>query len=314
VKTDLLGSPYEMHTIELGSDSEGPVTATLVRRPAESPNGTAVLYLHGFVDYFFQTHVADFFANRGNDFYALDLRKHGRSLLPHQTPNYCTDLTLYWQEINEAVRIIRSEGDRRRLILHGHSTGGLLAALWAHDRRDDGLVDALVLNSAFLDLNVAGLLRYVGTPLTTRIGRIRPNSKLPFALNPVHGMSIHRDHNGEWDYDLAWKPLAGFPVYAGWIRAIRQAQQRVHAGLEIQVPVLSLASTASYKGSVWDESARSADAVLDVEHIARWSANLGCLVTIARIEHGLHDLALSPEPVRQRYFAEVERWLRAYVP
>jgi alpha-beta hydrolase superfamily lysophospholipase len=92
VEIDVLGAPYESHTIDLGTDDEGPVVATLVRRlarpnqeRAERPTRRAVLYVHGFNDYFFQTHLADFFAERGWDFYALDLRKYGRSLLPHQT-------------------------------------------------------------------------------------------------------------------------------------------------------------------------------------------------------------------------------------
>ena len=39
----------------------------------------AVLALHGFTDYFFNTELADHFAARGFAFYALDLRKCGRS-------------------------------------------------------------------------------------------------------------------------------------------------------------------------------------------------------------------------------------------
>ena len=57
------------------------MVATLVRLRAAAPTRRAVLYLHGFVDYFFQTHLAEFFTERGYDFYALDLRKYGRSLL-----------------------------------------------------------------------------------------------------------------------------------------------------------------------------------------------------------------------------------------
>jgi hypothetical protein len=34
VETDILGAPYERRTIDLGSDDEGPVVATLVRRRA----------------------------------------------------------------------------------------------------------------------------------------------------------------------------------------------------------------------------------------------------------------------------------------
>jgi alpha-beta hydrolase superfamily lysophospholipase len=306
-----LGKPYEQQTIELRPDGEGPVTATLVRRPAEHPTGTAVLYLHGWVDYFFQTGLADFYAGQGIDFYALDLRKHGRSMAAHQTPNFCESLTEYYEELDAAVRIIREDG-HTGLVLNGHSTGGLLAALWAHDRRAEGNVDALVLNSAFFDFNEPWVMREVATPVTARLGRARPMTKLPFKLNKVYGQSLHRSIHGTWDYDLAWKPIEGFGLYAGWIGAIRAGQRRVRAGLDIGVPVLSAASTASSRETKWTDAARSADTVLDVDHIVRWSPGLGRLVTIARIEGGMHDLALSAEPARQRYFDEVARWLQAY--
>ncbi|MGH9060169.1 MAG: alpha/beta hydrolase, partial [Acidimicrobiales bacterium] len=92
---DVLGAGYQARIIPLGTDDEGEVVATLVRRDP-SPRagraglaGTAVLYVHGYNDYFFQTDLADFFAERGATFYALDLRKYGRSLRPHHTPNWC---------------------------------------------------------------------------------------------------------------------------------------------------------------------------------------------------------------------------------
>jgi alpha-beta hydrolase superfamily lysophospholipase len=68
-----------------------------------------VLYLHGYVDYFFQTHLAEFFTARGYDFYALDLRKYGRSLRSHQTPNFCRDIAEYYPEIDRALKIIRDD-------------------------------------------------------------------------------------------------------------------------------------------------------------------------------------------------------------
>ena len=51
-----------------------------------------MLHVHGFADYFFQTEYAEWWNARGYDFYALDLRKYGRSIRDHQTPNYVTDL------------------------------------------------------------------------------------------------------------------------------------------------------------------------------------------------------------------------------
>jgi alpha-beta hydrolase superfamily lysophospholipase len=308
---DLLGAPYERHTIDLGSDAEGPVSATLVRRRSENPTGGAVLYLHGFVDYFFQTHLADFYTARGLDFYALDMRKYGRSLQPYQTPNHCLDLTEYYAEVDEAVRIIREDDGHGSLLVNGHSTGGLIAALWAHDRREAGVVDGLFFNSPFFDLNAPWVLRKVIAPVATGLARFTPEVKLP-GLNEVHGRTLHKQYEGEWDYDLAWKPLRGFPVRAGWLRAIRQGQARVHAGLDIRVPILVACSTVSYKRARWGEAARTADSVLDVDHIARWTPALGRCTTLVRIEGGLHDLALSAEPARTRMFAEASRWLSAY--
>jgi alpha-beta hydrolase superfamily lysophospholipase len=309
---DLLGEPYERQTIELGSDDEGPVTATLVRRRSDKPTGAAVLYVHGFVDYFFQTHLADFYTGRGLDFYALDLRKYGRSLQPHQTPNFIRDLREYYPELDEALRIIRDEDGHDRLLVNGHSTGGLITAVWAHDRRHGGRIDGLFFNSPFFDLNAPWVLRKVVTPATIRLGKVRPYLDLKLGLNDVYGRSIHSTHAGEWEYDLTWKPLGGFPVRAGWLRAIRQAQSRLHAGLDIGVPILVACSTLSYKRARWSDEAHHADSVLDVDHIARWAPALGRHVTLVRVEGGKHDLTLSAPPARKLLFAELGRWLSAY--
>ncbi|MGH8965434.1 MAG: hypothetical protein ACRDXB_08925, partial [Actinomycetes bacterium] len=67
---DILGKPYLAETIDLRSDDEGEVVATLVSRKASSSTTRAVLHLHGFADYFFQTPAADFWIERGYDFYA----------------------------------------------------------------------------------------------------------------------------------------------------------------------------------------------------------------------------------------------------
>jgi alpha-beta hydrolase superfamily lysophospholipase len=312
VETDLLGAPYERQTIDLGTDDEGPVTATLVRRRADQPDGRAVLYVHGFADYFFQPHLADFFVAQGIDFYALDLRKYGRSLLPHQTPNFCRDLTEYYPELDEAVRIIREEDGHERLLVNGHSTGCLITALWAHDRRDNGWVDAMFFNSPFFDMNASKLVRTIVTPITLRVGKSKPYRTMPVGLNEVHGSSLHRDRYGEWEYNLEWKPYPGFPVRAGWLRAIHLGQKRLHNGLDIPAPILVASSTVSYKRARWGEEARAADSVLDVDHMAKWTPALGKRTTLVRIEGGLHDLALSAEPARKQLFDELGRWMGTY--
>ncbi len=307
----MLGTPYECQTIDLGQDDEGPVLATLIRRRAARPSGRAVLYVHGFIDYFFQTHLADFYAEQGWDFYAIDLRKYGRSLRPHQTPNFCRDLSDYFPELDAAARIIRDEDGHHTLLVNGHSTGGLIAALWAHARRADRIIDGLFLNSPFFDLNAPWIIRRPVAAAVCQLGRVAPYRIIPLGLPTVYGQSLHAEQRGAWRYDLTWKPLAGFPVRVGWLAAIRRAHQRLHAGLEIAAPVLVACSARSFRGTAWHDDAASTDAVLDVEHIARWTPKLGRRVTLTRFDGGLHDLTLSEPTVRAQVFTEVGRWLSA---
>ncbi|HEY0700647.1 MAG TPA: alpha/beta hydrolase [Micromonospora sp.] len=313
MEPDVLGHPYECHRIDLGQDDEGPVLATLVRRRAERPTGRAVLWVHGFVDYFFQTHLADFMVEQGWDFYALDLRKYGRSLLPHQTPNFCRSLDEYFPELDEAARIIREQDGNRSLLVIGHSTGGLIVSLWADARREAGIVDGLFLNSPFFDVNAPWLVRRPLLAAVTRLGRRAPYRALPLRVPSVYGQSLHAEHRGEWQYDLAWKPLAGFPVRLGWLDAVRQGQRRLRAGLKIPVPVLLACSTRTFRGGRWHDSAMLGDAVLDVEHMVRWAPKLGRHVTLARFDGGMHDLTLSGTAVRERVLTELGRWAGTFV-
>lgn len=313
METDILGAPYEQRTIDLGRDDEGPVVATLVRRRAQVPTRRAVLYVHGFVDYFFQTHVADFYVDQGWDFYAIDLRKYGRSLLTHQTPNFCRSLTEYFPELDEAARIIRDEDDHDVLLVNGHSTGGLITPLWTHARRTTGIIDGLFLNSPFFDFNAAWVLRRPTLATIARLGRTWPYRVIPLGLNPVYGHSLHADHKGEWRFDLAWKPIGGFGVRAGWLHAIQQGQRLLRSGLDIQVPVLVASSAASFRGGRWSDLAHSSDAVLDVSHMWRWAPRLGRRVTLLRFEGALHDITLSRPPVREQVFSEMARWMGAYL-
>jgi alpha-beta hydrolase superfamily lysophospholipase len=311
---DVLGPPYERHIIELGSDDEGPVVATLVRRRSATPSRRAVLYVHGYVDYFFQTHLADFFIERGWDFYAIDLRKYGRSLRDHQTPNFCRSLTDYFPELDEAAQIIREQDGHDQMLVAGHSTGGLIISLWAHTRSGRGIVDGLFLNSPFFDFNASWLMRRPVAAAVGGVSRRYPYRIVPLSTLGLYGQSIHRDHRGEWTYELAWKPVQGFPIRAAWLEAIRRGQRRLRAGLGIDAPVLVACSTRTFRGKDWTEDVRVTDSVLDVEHIVRWAPRLGPRVTIVRFDGGMHDLTLSGKEVRAEVFRELGRWVDAFVP
>ena len=56
---DILGDGYEQQVLELGDDpdGQGQIVGTLVRRTAPANPIGAVLYVHGFTDYFFSRKV-----------------------------------------------------------------------------------------------------------------------------------------------------------------------------------------------------------------------------------------------------------------
>jgi len=286
---DRLLPGFEARTLEFPGDYDGRVLATLVRLPAgDAPRG-AVLYVHGFVDYFFQRHLAERFAAEGYAFHALDLRKHGRSLLAHQHPNFCKDVAEYFADLDAAIDAIGGP-----VLLAGHSTGGLICALYAArgERREQ--VRALWLNSPFFDWKVTPFKRaQLGMAALT--GQAFPFLNDPKALSPAYVRSIHRDYDGEWDFDLKLKPLNGFTAYFGWIGAVLAAQAKVHGGLDIHCPVLTMHS---------DE----ADIVLDWRHMAKWGRTLGPQATVLAFPGGLHDLALSRREIRDAVFAGLFSW------
>ena len=293
-RPDTLLAGFEARTLEFPHDYEGEVVATLVRLPAHNAPRGAVLYVHGFVDYFFQQHMALRFAQEGYAFYALDLRKHGRSLRAHQRPCYCRSIDEYYADLTRALEVIGEP-----VLLAGHSTGGLMCALYAAEGDRDAQLRALWLNSPFFEFKARGLQRL---PLRVAIalGRRLPLLSNPGALPSDHVKSLHRDFVGEWDFDLRLKPVEGFPTYFGWLAAIADAHARVHAGLSLELPVLAMHS---------DES----DIVLDWRHIARWSRTLGSRVTVLTFPGALHDLVLSRAEVRDEVFRQLFSWAAGVV-
>lgn len=339
---DVLGRQFEQLTLDLGRDSEGEVVATLVRylpRPAEArgflrrrrlaARNTDVLYVHGWSDYFFQEHLAEYWRSQGARFYALDLRKYGRSLRPGQSPGYVDDLDTYDADIAAALDVMghsRSDGQgsspshataarsargKRKLLLMGHSTGGLVLSLWL--ARNHGRANALVLNSPWLEYQLTAAGRQVTVPALKLGSRVDPKGTI---LNPDLGFynrSLSRDRDGEWDFNPEWRPERSFPPRVGWLKAILDGHSRVASGLDIDVPILTLLSRRSLFQARWSDDMRHADTVIDVQVVAGRAVKLGSVVTVTHLDGALHDVFLSEAPVRERAWAETVRWLGAYL-
>jgi len=323
---DVLGRDFEATELPLEPDAEGEVCATLVRhrRPGWSlrqasprrwsrlhfsPRRHArfdVLYVHGWSDYFFQRELAEFWTARGATFYALDLRKYGRSLRSHQTPGYIDDLQTYDEDIAAALAVIRVD-HRRPLVLMGHSTGGLTLSLWA--ARHPGEAAGLVLNSPWLEFQMGPAARALLEPVVELGKRLLPLAQYPQFDHGFYSRTISSRFEGEWEVDARWKPDLGFRANRGWLSAIFRGQARVGEGLGLPMPVLVMLSQRSIIQPTWTPKMLRADVVIDVDATAHKAVDLGSDVTIRRFDGALHDVVLSERDVRVRVLDAIEDWL-----
>ncbi|WP_122442079.1 alpha/beta hydrolase [Mycobacterium attenuatum] len=311
---------YWQYLIPLGPDpdGEGDVVATLIRRGEPVRTDHAVLAVHGYTDYFFHTELADHFAHRGFGFYALDLRKCGRSRQDGQTPHFITDLAHYDAELEHALRVIGEQTRTARVLVYAHSAGGLIVSLWLDRLRRRSAatppVGGLVLNSPFLDLHGPAILRSgLTAAAVAAISRMRPKRVVRLPRESGYGTTLHRDYEGEFDYNLQWKPVGGFPITFGWVHATRRGQARLHRGLDVGVPNLILRSDHTVRETAGAAAMQRGDAVLDVTHIARWAGCIGNRSTIIPVPDAKHDVFLSlPEPRRIAY-RHLDNWLDHYL-
>lgn len=306
---------YWQQPLALGPDpdGEGELVATLVARGRPQPRpARAVLVVHGYTDYFFHTELADHFAARGFACYALDLPKCGRSRRDGQTPHFTSNLAHYGAALQSALDVV----DAHEVLIYGHSAGGLIVSLWLDRLRRRGAtgpVTGLVLNSPFLDLHGPAILR---TPPTSAaliaLARVRKMTVVRKPTPGGYGTTLHRDFTGEFDYNLDWKPVGGFPVTFGWINAIRRGQKQLHRGLDVGVPSLILRSDRSVAEAGDPELIHRGDAVLDVAQIARWAGCIGNRLTVVPIADAKHDVFLSLPGPRAAAYRELDIWLDGY--
>ena len=309
---DILGEGYKQQILNFPEDYEGRVIATLVRKKANHTTDKAVLYIHGYIDYFFQKEMAEQFNLHGYDFYALDLRKYGRSKLPHQTFFNVHDLREYDAEISRALELIEQES-HHQVLLAGHSTGGLIATLYAAHYRQNSLIKALWVNSPFYEFNLSLAEKKLGIPLLSQVGRVLPRQPFPSKLNRWYVTSLHQSLKGEWDFDLNWKPVSAPTVLLSFVRAIHSAQKEIHKGVYIDIPVLVMHSHQTKNPKRWHKSVTQSDVILNVKDIRKYAKKIKGDVTIQSIQNGVHDLVLSAPAVREAVYQKLFQWLNSKI-
>ncbi|MCI7551423.1 MAG: alpha/beta hydrolase [Actinomycetaceae bacterium] len=326
-----------------GSFRETAVSDAPAHEHAHQRPRFALIALHGWNDYFYHAHFARYIDSIGGLFYALDLRKYGRSWREGQTWGYIDDLSAYDDEIHIALDVIFTEhGPDIPIVLYGHSTGGLTATLWAH--RHPGALAGLILNSPWLEIQSASGVRHVSTPAVDAMRKVSPRGIIPISDSGIYQRTLNAgqldpdapqpltseqrdvlqraqertpEDTGDpffttgWHTDSRFRHYPSFPVRAGWMATILDGHAHVAQGLDVEAPILVLTSTRSTSPSRWNEDALESDTVLLVEQIWRRAPFLGNNVTLAKIPYAIHDVLLSRRSARTHALDTIHTWLTA---
>jgi alpha-beta hydrolase superfamily lysophospholipase len=249
--------------------------------------------------------MANRMADSCYNFYAVDLRRYGRSLMDNQLASDMRDDHEYFADIDSAIAVIRRDGITD-VTLMGHSTGGLTTALYMTETPDP-VVKRLILNSPFLDWRFSPKLERYGIPTVSFLGRLFKTIKIKQSGEGKYGHSLLKDYDGEWEYRTEWKQINTTIVTTGWVSAINRAQHTLRSR-HITVPILLMHSDKSSSG----KNARmfDTDIVLDVDDIHRYGTALGNDVTEASIPGGLHDLILSHKEARDSTYRAIFNFLQ----
>ncbi|ETI59197.1 alpha/beta hydrolase [Marinomonas profundimaris] len=314
---DLLGADFIARTFAF----PGPKTkvyTTLIHHTGNTDSEKAILYVHGYTDYFFQTGLAEHFVHLGYRFYAVDLQGYGRSLRPSTPPNWCDSIEQYGQDLDIALATMKQDGVND-VILLAHSTGGLvvstyLAQPYAPPERESHYqqafpdISGLILNSPFLALPFSpAALNYLSWPVRAIVTAL-PFVNIRAKEITIYSKTLHTKFGGEWDYRLDWKPAEGFTLSLHWLREIIHAQRNL-ANQKIGLPTLLCHSEISTIGKLSVEETQQGDGVLNVDSMQIAANKTFTNLSSVEIPKGFHDLYLSHQPARSAYLSAITEWL-----
>ncbi|MCH5213873.1 MAG: alpha/beta hydrolase [Muribaculaceae bacterium] len=308
---------YECRFVNQGEAFDGPCRSTIIRKRCNLKSRRGFLYVHGFNDYFFQSEMGDRFVDSGYHFYAVDLRRYGRSRLPWQYPFNVRNQNEYFADIDSALTQMRRDGIED-ITLGGHSTGGLTVTLYAAEKGSEIGVDRVVTDSPFLAWNFSPFMRKVAIPTVSFFGGLFKNSKIKQSKCDGYAYSLLKEYDGYWTYNTNWKMIYSPPVTMSWIRAITKAQKRIKKRREnICVPLLVMHSSRKIDGCNFTPEFMTGDAVLDPFAIQQIGVTLGRdkdRTVVCAIDSGLHDLILSRPRPREAAYDTIFKFIRTFTP
>ncbi|BDD87506.1 alpha/beta fold hydrolase [Desulfofustis limnaeus] len=249
---------------------------------------------------------------------AYDLRNSGYSLvmydhsgqggsdrlLADREKGHIDDFSLYVRDLRSVIDTVAGAGNRRQLMLLGHSMGGTIASLVLAE--DPHLADGLVLTAPMLHINTGPWLPPLLVEMVVRVVcRLGGGEGYAWGTGPFAADLSFRDNPLTGDarrYARMQRLMAadnrrlalGGPTF-GWLRAAYEAMRRIRrAAADVTCPVLLLMGLA--------------DRVVGLPAVEAFNRDLpaGWLV---RYAGGRHELLVEQDAVRNRVVEDVVLFL-----
>jgi len=180
-------------------------------------------------------------------------------------------------------------------ILFGHSTGGLIATMYADYKNSlqDDCIKQLILSSPFFDWysdpaskSYFGSERFLETILSP-LGLLLPNVNVKWSSGSPNKTSCQEFN--ELNFNPMYKSLREPKTLAKWIRACTKAHHKIpNKQVNVKCKVVILCSD---KSKYWEYSVDS-DNVLDVQDIKKYGKLISNDVEIYEIENSIHHCFL----------------------
>ena len=252
-------------------------------------NKKNAIYIPGNNDYFHVQTMAQNLKRKGYNFYAISFPNFGFASDAKDTHfSSFNSIPFLFQYID----VILSHYKIKKIdILFGHSTGGLIATMYAeYKNKKNQFIERLVLSSPFFDwysepnaksfMKKEEFLEQVITPL----GLIIPLVNVKTAIGTPN-LTTCQEFN-EINFNPKYKSLINTHTYPEWIRAVTIAHERIQKGT---VNVKCTVDIFHSDKSVYWTYADDADNTLDVDDIKKYGKLISSDVRLHEIPNSIHS-------------------------
>lgn len=262
-----------------------------VTKLVKKSNKYNAIFLSGNNDYFYNAQFGYKLMEKGYNLYAISFPNSGFTSNVND-PNFSTfnNIEFLFQYIDIVVEYYKLN---KINIMFGHSTGGLIAIMYANYKNAKSIfIDRLILSSPFLDWSELPnpsffereeFLEYVITP----IGLIAPKINIRLLTGKPNN-TICQEFN-ELNFNPKYKSLFQIKTYTQWVRAITLEQEKIQNNeVNVKCKVDIFLSDKSVPLKYTDNK----DNVLDIEDMKLYGANISDDVEFFIIKNSIHNCFL----------------------